>query len=312
MSVVGGGYQQLGWRQLAVGFAAAGILVASLVVVAVRSSPDDGNGRDEAVGAEVTTTTTAAPPETTTTGPGGATPAPGVDAPGSAPVPGGAPTRTGTAGAARPAAAPAPRGSAPRLRLVTTRVDFGDSSTAQPLQFTNDGGSPLAWRASTSSPVLSVVPPTGALPPGATTQVSVRLDRLAGPEGRLAGTVRISSDGGEGTVEVAGSVARPPAVLWVLWDRSRVARAPCSTFPTAVSVSAAVADESRLTVVLRWRDPSGRTGSGAMTAGPNGVYHGQLGPFTSTGTVNWSVQATDALGAVARSPEETTAVDPCA
>jgi hypothetical protein len=310
MPVIGGDYEQLGWRQLAVAVAAAGVLVASLVVVAVRSSSDDGNGRDEAVGAEVTTTTTTAPPETTTTGPGGAGAAAGGEAPGSGPTPGGNPTRTGI-GAATPAPGPAPRGSPSRLRLVTTRVDFGDSSTAQPLQFANDGGSPLAWRATPSSPVLSVVPPSGILAPGATMQLSVRLDRLAGPEGRLAGSVRISSDGGEGTTEVAGSVARPPAVLWVMWDKARVARSPCSTFPTAVAVSAAVADESRVSVVMRWRDPSGGTGSGAMTAGPDGVFRGQLGPFTSTGTVTWSVQATDAFGAVTRSPEETTAVDPC-
>lgn len=308
MSVIGGEYEQLGWRQLAVGVAAAGILVASLAVVAVRSSSDDGTGRDGAVGADVTTTTTTAPPETAIPGPGGAPPAPGVDTAGSAPASGGNPTRTGTVS---PAAAPAPRGSAPRLRLVTTRVDFGDSSTAQALQFTNDGGSPLNWRASTSSPVLSVVPPGGTLPPGATTQASVRLDRLAAPEGRLAGSIRIASDGGEGSVDVAASVVRSPAVLWVMWDNSRLAQSPCSTFPTTVMVSAAVADESPLSVLLRWRDPSGRTGNRGMTAGPDGVYRGQLGPFTTTGTVTWSVQATDALGAVTGSPEETTAVDPC-
>ncbi len=69
MSVIGGDYAQGGWRQLAVGVAAAGVLVVALVVVAVRSSSDDGNGRDEAVGTEVTTTTTTAPPTTTTTAP---------------------------------------------------------------------------------------------------------------------------------------------------------------------------------------------------------------------------------------------------
>ncbi|HEX2193061.1 MAG TPA: hypothetical protein VHH09_07680, partial [Acidimicrobiales bacterium] len=226
--------------------------------------------------------------------------------------PGDAPARTGTgAPAPAPAPSPGPPGSAPRLRVVSTRLDFGSDSTSQPLQLTNDGGTPLSWRTSTSSPVLSVVPATGILPPGATTQASVRLDRLAGPEGRLAGSVRITSDAGEGTVEVTASVARPPAILWVMWDKSRVARSPCSSFPTAVVVSAAVADESGLTVVVRWRDPSGRTGSRGLAGGPDGVYRGELGPFTATGTVTWSVQATDALGAVARSPEETAIVDPC-
>ena len=48
-----------------------------------------------------------------------------------------------------------------------------------------------------------------------------------------------------------------------------------------------------------------------MVAGPGSAYGARLGPFTTTGTVTWWVEATDTLDATGRSADQTVAVVAC-
>jgi hypothetical protein len=82
--------------------------------------------------------------------------------------------------------------------------------------------------------------------------------------------------------------------------------------PTATSIQAEVSDESGVqSVVVYWVDPSGAAASTDLSDGSGGTWLGRLGPFSTAGAVTWWVEATDSLGAVGRSADQSTPVEPC-
>lgn len=131
------------------------------------------------------------------------------------------------------------------------------------------------------------------------------------PRGPFEASLQVSSDGGDAVVALSASVVRPPVVR-VSIDNPTLARAPCSLRPTATSIQAEVSDESGIaSVVVQWVDPSGAAGGSDLAGGSGGLRLGRLGPFSTAGTVTWWVQATDSLGAVGRSADQSTPVEPC-
>lgn len=80
--------------------------------------------------------------------------------------------------------------------------------------------------------------------------------------------------------------------------------------PTQTSVSAAASDDvGVVSVVLGW---SGPDGSGSRPMSQDGDrWYGTLGTFTQSGTVSWSVTATDAAGNTSAPAGGSTGVDYC-
>ncbi|MFP5317299.1 MAG: sigma-70 family RNA polymerase sigma factor [Acidimicrobiia bacterium] len=285
-----------GARRAVMAVAAAVVVVAALgLVLLLGGTDDEPETVPVAAGPPLAVPTTAA---TTTTV--GETPLPTTSTP---------PTTAPPVPPAPPAPAVPPTG--PQLRLGTSALAFGPTSTEQPLTVANDGGAPLGWSATVAGP-FTVVPAGGTLAPGASLQVAVRFDRASAAEGRVAGTVSITSDGGSGSVDVSAVVLRPPLVR-ASADVDRLARTACTaTGRTIASITAEVTDESAIrSVVLRWRDPAGVAGSSELGGSGGATYQGRLGPFAGQGTVTWWVEATDAAGATGRSPERTLPVDTC-
>lgn len=248
----------------------------------------------------LTTTTTGAAPS--------AAPSPVVDG---GPTTTPAPITTLPSGTAPATTAPPLTPTGPQLRLSTSSLSIGPTSTEQSLSVTNDGGSPLRWSAAVSPGIFGVAPAGGTVAPGASVQVTVRIDRASAAEGTAAGTLSITSDGGNGGVDVSAVVLRPPEVR-ARADVDRLARTACTASGrTVASVTAEVTDESPLrSVVLRWRDTGGAQRS-AELGGSGTTYQGRLGPFAGEGTVTWWVEATDAAGATGTSPERALPVDTC-
>lgn len=279
--------------------AGATAMVAAALLLALLGPLRADRAEERPVVAAAPSTTIPAP-STTATEP----PAP-ASSPTTSPA---APTVPGPATTTTTASVP----SGPRLSVSATAIAFGTTSTAQTLEIANDGDTFLTWTADAGPGPFSATPAGGSVAPGDSVRVTVRLNRAAAPGGRLDSVLQVSSNGGAQAVRLTASVNHAPVIDPVTIDNPRLGRAPCSTAPTAASVRATVIDASGIgTVVLRWRDPAGTPASAAMVAGPDGTYSGRLGPFTAAGTVTWWVEATDAAGAAARSPDRTTTVTAC-
>lgn len=131
-------------------------------------------------------------------------------------------------------------------------------------------------------------------------------------EGPAATTTTSPSPGTTPRV-TAGGATGAPTIDDLGLDDLRLARAPCSTAPTIVSVAAVITDEQGVaTARLRWRDPAGATGSLDMIAGRGDAYTERLGPFTTAGVVTWWLEATDREGNTGRSADRTAVVADCA
>ena len=288
----------------------AAVAAAILILVAVGllvGKPLAGDNDDDKVSlAAVATTTTslgAAVGGTSTTTGGPIVPGPTVTSVGGLTTPGTQVPTTVTGPGVTPIG--------PHLRLDTTGLDFGVSGTEQVIVLANDGDVPLAWSASTTSSTFSTDVTEGEVAAGAEAQVTVSLDRSGATEGPLEASLRVSSDGGDAVVALSASVVRPPVVR-VFIDDPTLARSPCSLRPTATSIEAEVADESGIaSVVVHWVDPSGAAGRADLVEGSGSTWLGRLGPFSAAGTVAWWVEATDSLGAVGRSADQSTPVERC-
>jgi hypothetical protein len=153
---------------------------------------------------------------------------------------------------------------------------------------------------------------SGSIAPGGRARVTVVLDRSAAAEGRLSGRVRVTSDGGAGTVELTATVGRPPTFDGLVADPPRLGAAGCAPpTPRFSSVGATVTDESGVASArLHWTDASGAAGSTAMAA-RGGRFSARLGPFAGGGTVTCWVEAVDTMGNRGRSGERTVVVSPC-
>ncbi|MGH8975712.1 MAG: BACON domain-containing protein, partial [Acidimicrobiia bacterium] len=221
-------------------------------------------------------------------------------------------TSTTTSPAATaPSTTPAPPGP-PGLVIDTPALDLGTTGTTGQVRFTNSGGQALAWTVSSPLAAVTASPASGVLAPGAQASVTVTLDRATAPEGPLAVDLAV---GGQGTVTGAAAGPRPvpvraevdhaPVVTGVSTDRPRIvfASSTCAT----TRATAAVSDESAVTVVLSWRQAVGSTTEVTMGALGGGRYGGTIGPVPtpSGGNVTWWVTATDAPGNRTRSADQT-------
>ncbi len=118
----------------------------------------------------------------------------------------------------------------PALSLDTTELDFGQSGLALPLTITNGGHGTLTWTISEAIPWLSVATASGTT----TTEsdvVTITVDRAGLAAGPHAGTIGITSNGGNATVNVSLTVAdavpilglspSPPATLDIAADATQ-------------------------------------------------------------------------------------------
>lgn len=111
----------------------------------------------------------------------------------------------------------------------------------------------------------------------------------------------------------SGGAAGAPRIDDLGLDDLRLARAPCSTAPTVVSIAAVITDDQGVAAArLRWREAAGATGGLDMVTGRGDAYTERLGPFTTAGVVTWWIEATDREGNAGRSPDRTAVVVDCA
>lgn len=297
--------------RILVGAAAAAVSVALLIAVLAAGGRDDDRTDRAAVvaaGATTTTTTVAAEPVVE--------PAPVPTA--VSPVAPGPTVTTGvvTAPTTRPATSTtttaSPPQAAPHLVLDTSRVDFGAAATSAVLRFTNGGGQAMEWTVESAHAAVTVLLPAGTLQAGGQAELSVLLDRASAAEGDFRATLSIRGRATSGGAEVAGVTAvvaavveHPPVVGDLATAMPRIVFA--SSVCGSTRATAAVSDESAVTVVLTWRQNLGPTTEVSMTAEAGGRYGATIGPVPSPGggDVTWYVTATDGRGNRARTAPQT-------
>ncbi|MEZ5259210.1 MAG: hypothetical protein R2705_20710 [Ilumatobacteraceae bacterium] len=180
-----------------------------------------------------------------------------------------------------------------RLEVSTTFVDLGSTATSASFQLSNTGGTALSWSFGGSWSPFSISPANGSIAPGASTAISVSIDRATSSEGTTVRVLEMNTDAATSTasvIEVASTTSRPPAVEILRADTEM-----SCPITRAASVAAQVTDDSALSsVVLQWNGPGG-DGTASMSAGRTG-WAGTV-PVTSTnGTWRYAVLATDSFG----------------
>ncbi|MGE3620052.1 MAG: sigma-70 family RNA polymerase sigma factor [Acidimicrobiia bacterium] len=205
-------------------------------------------------------------------------------------------------------AAPPPPPPAPaRLVVTSADVDLGDTRTEAAVSFRNDGGQALSWTAELVLPGSALDATRGSTAPGATTTLTLVVDRAALPEGPFGGTVTLGGTGVDdgaavdaAGVAVTGLVRRAPVIGSVEVDRSFIGTIG---FCTVAGVAAVVEDESDLAVVLRWRGGGQAAVVEAAMAHDGSTWSADVGPPVADEDITWWVEAADAHGAVARTDE---------
>jgi len=198
-------------------------------------------------------------------------------------------------------AAPAPAA----LGAVTTAVDFGAASTQQALRFRNTGGQPMPWSVSSGHRAVTVQPASGNLAPGATAQLTVRLDRGALAEGDFAGRLRLSA-ASTTDIPVTAAENRPPRITDLASSRAWLVAGTVGIDCQSTQVSAAVTDDTPVTVTLSWQQGGGRVIEGPMSL-RGGRYSAPIAITPSTPgaeDIRWWVTATDQRGNTSRSPDQ--------
>lgn len=84
-------------------------------------------------------------------------------------------------------------------RAFTFVADVGTDPPAQSFELTNEGGSAMRWEASAEAAWLAADPPQGAVPPGGTAQVAVRVTGVV-PADTHEGTLALELSGPAGAV----------------------------------------------------------------------------------------------------------------
>lgn len=270
-----------GWRRRLPLLAALAIVVA-LLALALR--PDGSEPADVAATGSTTTTT----PETSTT------------------------TAAASLTTAPPSSITSSVPPVPFARLVveTGPQDLGTSATEATIAFVNDGGEAMLWTVAVELPGATAMPEGGTLAPGERAQVVVTVDRGALPEGSFGGSLVLAGrqaagdrSAGSARVAITGQVRRGPVISSSAADRPFIGVAG-SAFCHQSEVRATVTDESDMTVVLRW---TGGGASGTSTTPMSldgGEWVATLGPPTADVDITWWIQASDALGATTRGPNQ--------
>lgn len=104
----------------------------------------------------------------------------------------------------------------PVLTVTPLSLDFESDKNTLTFQVTNDGGSTLNWNAINGTGtdwVSSLVPGSGALTRNESETVTVTVNRDGLSGGEYIGTIQVTSNGGEQTVNVRIVVIEPPVLL---------------------------------------------------------------------------------------------------
>jgi hypothetical protein len=105
-----------------------------------------------------------------------------------------------------------PDAPTPILFVDASELSFGASDTQLPLNLSNTGEVTLDWEISTQESWLTATPESGSLTTSVET-VSITVDRTGLSPGDYAGSLSITSNGGDETVSVTISVPEPPSPI---------------------------------------------------------------------------------------------------
>ncbi len=102
-----------------------------------------------------------------------------------------------------------PNPNAPQLSVYPISLDFGTSETEMTFYVSNTGTGLLTWNITDDKPWISVDPQSGTTE-SEIDEITVTIDRLGQSSGTYAGTVSVSSDGGNQSVTVSFTVPDEP------------------------------------------------------------------------------------------------------
>jgi len=161
----------------------------------------------------------------------------------------------------------------------------------------------VTWSASSAAP-FALSPASGTLAPGASTPMTVSLDRANLAEGSSpAAVVTFSGDAGQSVpLSVTASVDRPPTISnldgpSVVCQRATFGAATVTFWES--NVSATITDESGGTATFTITGPGGRSGSSSAPFDSswfgmaNNLPDGDTIATSANGTWNWTISATD-------------------
>lgn len=185
---------------------------------------------------------------------------------------------------------PAPPSATPGSVVVSTAsIDLGDAAPSASVVVSNPGDETVDWsitRDGSSPYVWSAV--AGSLAPGASSTLTVSVDRSALDEGDYVGAFIVAGGTSSSPVQVLAAVERPPEITIV--GSSESVSCGGSAF-----VLASVTDESSVqSVVLRWSGPGGN-GESPMIEQSAG-WEGTAGPANANGDWTYTIVATDTRG----------------
>ena len=262
--------------------------------------------------------TSAAHPGATTTGPvgpggsapttpstGSTTPAPSTSGPSTtgpsttepgvtSTLPGGASSSTTTTTTVR-TGGPTTTTTAPPpvpVSLAATIIDLDAADPSSAVMLHNDGATSVPWAAGATG-AWSVFPGGGTLAPGASTQLTVSIDRSGLPEGvTAAGTLSVTAEGHTVTADLSADVEHPPDLVVAEIPSSLKVKVTTGCQGLVGRVGVDVSDESGIaSVVASWAG-----GSVALNAASALRWQGNLGPFFAEGVHDVTIVATDTRG----------------
>ncbi len=102
-----------------------------------------------------------------------------------------------------------PNPNAPQLSVYPISLDFSTSETEMTFYVSNTGTGLLTWNITDDKPWISVDPQSGTTE-SEIDEITVTIDRLGQSSGTYAGTVSVSSDGGNQSVTVSFTVPDEP------------------------------------------------------------------------------------------------------
>ncbi len=100
-------------------------------------------------------------------------------------------------------------GLAPLLQLLQTALNFPSSVNSLQLQIKNNGGGTLTWNLTESLDWLTLDQTSGSTAAGQTSTVNVTVNRTGQNPGSYTGTISVTSNGGNGTVNATLVVIFP-------------------------------------------------------------------------------------------------------
>jgi hypothetical protein len=188
--------------------------------------------------------------------------------------------------------------NAAELVVNPSIIDFGTRQTTLAFPIGNSGGKALPYTATASSPLLSLNPDTGTIPPGGTVNMTVDFHRTTASVGQFSATITLTTSTGSATVPVAATVVDPgPSITNITFSTGRC------------DLDATIKGRAQITsATLTWGDqlfdmqPQPTNGNiwTAHVTDPNRA------PIT------WSITAYDANGVKTTTPPKTQTLPPCA